>query len=104
MANESQQLSDILNKGAQPEQGKGIQAALPGLSLDKILGDIGKELQTQAAHGAHELAAALFNGSAFVMYPRNSGQRDDAQQGQPAIEPVQQPEMQQEHSRGGMGR
>lgn len=101
MANESQQLSDILNKGAQPEQGKGIQAVLPGLSLDKILGDVKQELSQQAAHGAHELAAALFNGSPFVMYPRTDGQHEDAQHGLP--EAAQQPEQQQEHSRG-MGR
>jgi hypothetical protein len=33
------------------------------------------ELKQMAGHGAHELAAALFNGSAFVMYPR--GTADD---------------------------
>jgi hypothetical protein len=36
---------------------------------------IGTELKQMGAHGAHELAAALFNGSAFVMYPR--GSRED---------------------------
>ena len=37
--------------------------------------EIGAELKQMGAHGAHELAAALFNGSAFVMYPR--GSRED---------------------------
>lgn len=37
--------------------------------------DVGSELQQMAAHGSHELAATIFNGSAFVMYPR--GSRDD---------------------------
>jgi hypothetical protein len=32
-------------------------------------------MKQQVAFGAHELAAALFNGSGFVMYPR--GNRDD---------------------------
>lgn len=37
--------------------------------------EIGAELKHMGAQGAHELAAALFNGSAFVMYPR--GGHDD---------------------------
>lgn len=73
---------------------EGIQAIAPGLSLSKILGDIGSELKQQAAHGAHEMAAALFNGNPFVMYPRQQG-RDDAPN-------HAQPEAQQEQSRGGM--
>jgi len=32
-------------------------------------------MRQMGAHGAHELAAALFNGGAFVMYPR--GSRED---------------------------
>ncbi len=51
---------------------EGVQAVAPGLSLSKILGDIGAELKQQAAHGAHELTAALFRGDAFVMYPRTN--------------------------------
>ena len=35
------------------------------------------ELKQMAAHGSHESAACLFNGSAFVMYPR--GSHDDRQ-------------------------
>jgi hypothetical protein len=52
-----------------------FQAVAPGLSWDKIVGDVGHEIKQQVASGAHELAAALFNGSGFVMYPR--GTRDD---------------------------
>jgi hypothetical protein len=44
-------------------------------SLGNAPGEIAAELKQIGAHGAHELAAALFNGSSFVMYPR--GSRDD---------------------------
>src|SRR5438045_1425261 len=58
----------------QPEQSMGaveaVRAIAPGLSLSKILSDVGQELKEQGKHGSHELAAALFNGSPFVMYPR----------------------------------
>ena len=50
---------------------RGGSAMFPGLSLDKITSDLGQELKHQVAAGAHELAAALFNGHAFVMYQRN---------------------------------
>ncbi len=52
----------------------GIDSFAPGLK--DAPGEIGAELKDMAAHGAHELAAALFNGSAFVMYPRG-GSRED---------------------------
>src|SRR5947208_172841 len=52
-----------------------IQSVAPGLSWDKIVGDVGHEIKQRVGAGAHELAAALFNGSGFVMYPR--GTRDD---------------------------
>jgi hypothetical protein len=52
---------------------EGIQAVAPGLSLSKMLSEIGAELKQQAAHGAHEMAAALFRCTdAFVMYPRTN--------------------------------
>jgi hypothetical protein len=54
---------------------EGIKAVAPGLSWDKIVGDVGHMVKQEVAAGAHELAAALFNGSAFVMYPR--GTRED---------------------------
>ncbi len=49
-----------------------VKAFAPGLTLGKILSDIGAELKEQAAHGSHELAAALFRGDAFVIYPRTN--------------------------------
>jgi hypothetical protein len=49
----------------------------PGLTWDKIATDIGQELKHQVGAGAHELAAALFNGNAFVMYPRSADAKDD---------------------------
>jgi len=52
---------------------EGIKAFAPG--LENAGAEIGKELYQMGAHGAHEFAAALFNGSAFVMYPR--GTRED---------------------------
>lgn len=57
----------------------GIQAVAPGLSWEKIKNDIGSELKHQGQQGAHELAAAIFSGSAFVMYPRQG--HDDPQHG-----------------------
>jgi hypothetical protein len=60
--------------------------------------EMGSELRQMGAHGCHELAAALFNGSAFVMYPRapREGQRvEDQQQGVT-------PEVQKQQERGGM--
>ena len=76
-------------KAKQPEQSmgpveasmEGIRAIAPGLSLSKILSDVGEELKHQVSAGAHELAAALFNGSAFVMYPRHEGSVEDPQHG-----------------------
>ncbi len=44
-------------------------------SLSNAPAQIGAEMKHQVSQGAHELAAALFNGSGFVMYPR--GGRDD---------------------------
>ncbi len=41
-------------------------------SLSNAPSEIGAELKHQVSAGAHELAAALFNGSGFVMYPRGS--------------------------------
>ena len=56
---------------------EGIQAVAPGLSLREIFSDIKAEMKDQLAHGSHELAAALFNGSPFVMYARG-GRRQRA--------------------------
>jgi len=83
---------------------EGIQAAAPGLTLNNVLHDVGQELKQQAAHGAHELSAALFNGSAFVMYPRQGqgkDQVDDPQHG-PSQEGQKEQEAQKQQERGGM--
>ena len=56
---------------------------LPGLKT--LVPEMMTELRQMGAHGAHELAAALFNGQAFVMYPRNGEKRvEDQQHEQPA--------------------
>jgi hypothetical protein len=80
--------------GAMEAVKEGIQAVAPGLSLREIFSDIKAEMKDQLAHGSHELAAALFNGSPFVMYAR--GGRDDNEP-QPGSREVQQ----QERDRGG---
>ena len=53
-------------------------------SLSNAPGQIMQEAKHQVGMGAHELAAALFNGSGFVMYPRggkdDNGQQKDGQQ------------------------
>jgi hypothetical protein len=58
-------------------------AMYPGLTWDKITSDLGKEVSRQVGAGAHELAAALFNGNGFVMYQR------DGKEDQPAQEQAQ---------------
>jgi hypothetical protein len=61
---------------------EGIQAVAPGLSLHKILSDVGTELSHQLKAGAHELSAALLRDhDGFVMYPR-IGQENEGH-GQP---------------------
>lgn len=79
----------------QPKEGQGamdaIQSVMPGLSLSKILSDIGKEIKDQASHGSHEMASVLFRGDAFVMYPRSE---------QKEI-PEPSPDLQQEQEFGG---
>ena len=73
---------------------EGIQAIAPGLSLSKIFSDVKNELVHQASFGAHETAAALFNGSAFVMYGHGG---KDVDQGQDQVN--QEPERQQDVGR-----
>ena len=69
---------------------------LPGLSLGKILSDVGTEVKHISAQGSHEIAAALFGGSGFVMYPRAG------QEGQSVEDPQHGlPEKQQEQLREG---
>lgn len=80
---------------------EGIKAIAPGLALSKILGDIGEELGHLGPQGAHELAASLYTGSSFVMYPHAGQESVEQGHGLPteaqAIEP-----MQQESERGGI--
>jgi hypothetical protein len=45
----------------------------------KAATEMGAEIKQMGAHGAHEFSAAIFNGSAYVMYPR--GHHDDPQVG-----------------------
>jgi hypothetical protein len=84
--------------GAMEAAKEGIQAVAPGLSLREIFSDIKAEMKDQLAHGAHELAAALFNGSPFVMYARGGRDDNEPQQGLPET----QQEMKQERDRGGL--
>ena len=67
-------------KGMQAAK-EGVQAIAPGLSLSKMFSDIKVELKQQAAHGAHELASAIFRGDGYLMYPRTN-QADAPQQEQ----------------------
>lgn len=83
--------------GAMEAAKEGIQAVAPGLSLREIFSDIKAEMKDQLAHGSHELAAALFNGSPFVMYARG-GHDEGPQHGLPET----QQEKQQERQQGGL--
>jgi hypothetical protein len=77
---------------------EGVKAVAPGLSWDKIVGDVGHMVKQEVAAGAHELAAALFNGSAFVMYQRGSREdpgKDGPGQAQAQGQDQQQPAQQQ---------
>ena len=53
----------------------------------KAAHEMGAEIKQMGAHGSHEASALLFNGSAFVMYPR--GHHDDPQIGKadPEVQP-----------------
>ena len=54
---------------------------------------MGAELKQMGVHGSHEVAAALYNQSAFVMYPR--GTHDD----QPDVQHGLPQQAQMEHGR-----
>ncbi len=68
------------------------------LAIAPGLKDAGPEIATElkqiGAQGAHELAAALFNGSAFVMYPRGAGKDEHGVHG---------PEQSQDHAQDNQG-
>ena len=75
-----------------------VRAVAPGLSPSKILGDIGRELKHLGAQGAHELAAALFRGDAFVLYGKEAeGQSPSVEAARGAADPPSR-------ERGGMER
>lgn len=67
-------------KDLMKEENSGSSILPPGLSLSKILNDIGKELKDQGAQGAHELASVLYRGDAFVLYPKNSQEQEQSQE------------------------
>jgi hypothetical protein len=113
-----EQFAEIMRDAPQPLEQQSIgaieavkeavQAVAPGLSLDKILGDIGQEFSQMVKHGAHEASAALFNGSAFVMYPR-VGREHEAQEDArefnkvveaPSVAPPQTPVVEREQQQG----
>jgi hypothetical protein len=99
--------------GGQQQKIGAIEAAWEGVKeftngmypgLKNLIPEAKDQLLHMGAMGAHELAAALFNGNGFVMYPR--GTKDDHMQapGQDQQQPAQQqgvdpPTQQQE--RGG---
>jgi hypothetical protein len=85
--------------GAMEAVKEGAQLVASRMSLSTILNEVGKEMKEQVKHGAHELAAALFNGSAFVMYPRQAQGKDDQQHGLP-----QQAQQEQHQEQGRNGR
>ena len=68
-----------------------------GQEIGRAFGEMWSELKQMGSHGAHELAAALFNGNAFVMYPRTKNGKEDPQAGLP-----QEAQQEQERQRGGM--
>ena len=107
MANEKQQLSEMLNQADQSRSlldavTDAVQTIAPGLSLNKMLSDIGKEMERLGVQGQMELASALFNGNAFVPY--GPGQYTPTPEQAPEhglpIEAMKQPEVEQ--GRGGM--
>ncbi len=59
-----------------------------GEQLARAVSEIGAELKQMGAHGSHELAAALFNDSAFVLYPR--GHHENPNHGLPEQAQIEQ--------------
>jgi hypothetical protein len=94
MSKNTREFFEQVKAGEQPGLVEKIKEHLSErLSPSTILGEVWAEVKQQAAHGAHELAAALFNQNAFVLYPRQPD-HDDPQQGHGQ-------EMQHDHDRGG---
>jgi hypothetical protein len=70
---------------------EGVKAFAPGLTLGKILSEIGETAKHMNDMGRSELAAALFSGTsnAFVMYPRDNNQPAKDGEGQQMNPPEQ---------------
>ncbi len=96
MSRATRELFEQIKAGGDQPVGA-VQAAMEGVKeVGGILKEIGGKLWDAMTpivdHGAHEAAAALFRGDAYIMYPK-----------QPETETPQHglPEMQQEQDRGG---
>ena len=67
--------------------GETIQKVAPGLSMSKIVSDIGAETERLVVQGAAESASLLNNGHAFVPY----GPGQNRTEAEKAIEPPESP-------------
>ena len=74
-----------------------VQAIAPGLSAEKIVGDVMAEGKRQVMQSAGELSHALFNGSAYLPY--GVGQQPAGKEGG-----VHGVEVQKDHVNEGHGR
>lgn len=74
--------------------GEAIQQVAPGLSLSKIVSDVGAEAQRVVELGASEAANVLNHGHGFVLYGPNqrpgAGEESMSSPEQPAIESPEQ--------------
>jgi hypothetical protein len=80
--------------------GQGLKTAIgsyAGALVDVVYS---QEMKEFAAHGAHEAASAIFNGSAFVMYPRSAHSREDPQPTHGLGDAKAAPEQQQSQGMG----
>jgi hypothetical protein len=105
MTRDQRELSQQLFGG--PEQRPGAIGAIKDalLTVAPGLANLGRDIKAELAHqvgaGAHELAAALFNGNAFVMYQRR-GHDDRPSQEQSLDAPDNQQDSPDQHlERGG---
>jgi hypothetical protein len=98
------ELSQQLFGGRQQSMGamgavkEAFLAIAPGLK--DMIPEAKAELKQMGAHGAHELAAALFSGHAYVMYPRSKENEPSQEQAQDG-ETMQQDANIQHLERGG---
>lgn len=102
IVSESPDIQQAVNQHAISDMANVQQAAQPGQDGKSVFGqilsdvaqDLGAELGRLGVQGQAELAGALFNGNAYVMYGA----------GQNAPEPDKAQEQQQQMERGGMER